>query len=1799
MLEPRILLDAAAFVTAAETTQDQKDNQPQPVAQPTETPQETGSANEFVAAPYATSDETPTAAELVTNLESTALVVIDTGVAGYEDLLADLDPDTEVLLIDSHVNGLQQLADYVEGRDDITSIHILSHGDQGEITLGNAVINNDTLPQYEALFAQIGESLTEDGDLLLYGCNVAEDGIGVDFVTRVAEVTDADVAASTDLTGAAELDGDWDLEYTIGQIDGADLELTSFKGLLFNPVTLNFTGPVFDTGSATTEGDLNSEWRFNDVATNIDVGDATTDIYAIVTLTNLENKSGGVLPTLADIDGDTTAGAWDPVLGEPAGGAANENYSATLRVEFFREDTDAPVSIDTYFSPRDVDGGFTGNPNAEYVAVTAPIVSVVVAGGASSPPNGYEDGGGQTSPYDGTALTDSLTYTNGQTTITLVTNPTVINQGIDDDEAWAATFQVVQGSTFDVEIGVDATLNGGGNPLGTRLFSFLFDEVTFTSPNTLSIPIIDADDDDSSGATGWDYDVELPYVSGDGDIAIVDADVSITDTDPNAVNMVSATINLTNPLPGDVLNANTAAINALGITVTGEGSSTINLSGVASMLAYEQALLLLTFANNNSILDGSVDREIEITINNGYADSPVATTTIDVFGTPTVDTLNTINTQPTIMGTYDDTTDQNGDGLSVTVNGLTYTTSDTELMASGGTWTLNLTGTQTLSPGTYDVSVVSSDGTTNKSDQTTNEVRILGAPEWSITGDTNVVDGNTAGYTIDLLGAEALTSGQTVSVLLELTDITTDSADYGDFDTLIANAVIGTNFTYSPSTSLLTYTAPASPEPSVSLTFNLQTTDNGDVVDESLKIDLSGANSSTVSTSDFEVTTVITDVDDAPVITGTDTTDTFTENVTAPIDLFNVTNVTAVEAGQTIEEVVLTVTGLLDGDKEVLTFDGVPVSLNDGSSVTPSGYSYTVSEAGGTATITIDTSGTSPAAIQTLLDGITYRNNVPENPTAGNRVITVTSITDSGTTGGGNQNSAAGGLSSTINVVPVDDAPVVTAPLASIIADSTGTNVAIHGAGFTIDDVDVDAATDTIDVELRVGTAANPAAGTGGSITVTLPAGSGIALSNNGTSVVTLTGTLSEIDSLLRNDDLGTIFYSTTNIGTNDYFEVFVDDNGNTPGPAATGSNEVLISRPGSNNPPILSNIQGDLLAYTEGDGVQAIDQGAAATVSDADGDYTGGRLVIGVANNEPGEDRFSIQEIGGITVQPNGDVIYGGLVIGNSFNFNDLTGGFITLTSNATDAAVQALVRAISYENVASLDPTTGTRTITYTLEDGDGGADTETATITVAIVDGPPVLDLDDDNSSGATGTSYQDTFGGTAVNIVDSDTIVTEPEGTPLDVLITVATVETGDELIFGGTVVDLSSNSTQNNITVGGVVVDVSYNSTSQVVTITDGGGNPLTPAETAAVLKDIQFNNSSPSNFTDRGFAITVDDGTTPVVATSTISINAPPSVGVDGGVGTSYSGTFVEDGGAVSLTGTATITDPDSDPVSILITPQNSPDGANEVLVIGGQEFALDGNGQAIGDIDLGGGVIVDVVYDGTTLTILDDDGVSLLNPADAKTVLESITYRNDAGDPDPANRVFDIQVSDGFNTSTAVTSTLGVTPVNDAPTINNLDNEDLAYFIGSGAVAIDSGGVSNVFDDEDNFNTGSLTVTITSGGVPADDTLSIQDAGNIVVVGSNIEYSGTVIGSFTGGTGGTPLVFTFNANADSTNISELLQNITFEYAGTNGGDRTVTFVAEDDGSLSRNIASLDITIGSDIVATPDTYNIDSDGVLY
>lgn len=241
-LEPRMMFDGAVAATAAEVADTQAAN-----AQPTA--DASSSHDNLAATPTGTADNRQ------------EIVFVDGQVQDYQQLLAGLNPGTEVVVLDPKGDGLKQISDYLAGRSGIDAIHIVSHGLPGQVTLGSLALDKAGLDAHAAELAQIGQSLDVDGDILFYGCDVGSGAAGQTFVNQIAQLTGADVAASNDATGSTSQGGDWALEVTSGSIEAVTPFSASaqqaFSGRLFAG-TLNFSGPDAVLGTTVTDGQANS-----------------------------------------------------------------------------------------------------------------------------------------------------------------------------------------------------------------------------------------------------------------------------------------------------------------------------------------------------------------------------------------------------------------------------------------------------------------------------------------------------------------------------------------------------------------------------------------------------------------------------------------------------------------------------------------------------------------------------------------------------------------------------------------------------------------------------------------------------------------------------------------------------------------------------------------------------------------------------------------------------------------------------------------------------------------------------------------------------------------------------------------------------------------------------------------------------------------------------------------------------------------------------------------------------------------------------------------------------------------------------------------------------------------------------------------------------------------------------------------------------------------------------------------------------------------------------------------------------
>ncbi|RLU13221.1 large adhesive protein, partial [Pseudomonas prosekii] len=230
-------------------------------------------------------------------------------------------------------------------------------------------------------------------------------------------------------------------------------------------------------------------------------------------------------------------------------------------------------------------------------------------------------------------------------------------------------------------------------------------------------PVIDLDANNSSGATGANYNVTFTEGTTGQGVSIADTDLKITD--PDSTMLTGATIVLTNRQDGDSLNLGNS-VNGISINANStNGTVTLTLSGTASLADYMQQIKNISFTNNSEN-PSTVPRTITVTVTDGGNYSNVATTTVNVVAVndaPTAAPVNVTGTEdtPLVLGwsTFGvSDVDSPAASLGVKITGLPVEGKLQYL--NGSTWT-DVSNNQTFSKADIDAGKLRFTPDTNES----------------------------------------------------------------------------------------------------------------------------------------------------------------------------------------------------------------------------------------------------------------------------------------------------------------------------------------------------------------------------------------------------------------------------------------------------------------------------------------------------------------------------------------------------------------------------------------------------------------------------------------------------------------------------------------------------------------------------------------------------------------------------------------------------------------------------------------------------------------------------------------------------------------------------------------------------------------------------------------------------------------------------------------------------------------------------------------------------------------------------
>ena len=518
---------------------------------------------------------------------------------------------------------------------------------------------------------------------------------------------------------------------------------------------------------------------------------------------------------------------------------------------------------------------------------------------------------------------------------------------------------------------------------------------------------------------------------------------------------------------------------------------------------------------------------------------------------------------------------------------------------------------------------------------------------------------------------------------------------------------------------------------------------------------------------------------------------------------------------------------------------------------------------------------------------------------------------------------------------------------------------------------------------------------------------------------------------------------------------------------------------------------------------------------------------------------------------------------------------GVLLITGTASTATYQTILQGILYNNTSD-QPTTSNRSITVVARDSTNASSTSrTATVTVtAVNDASTITSLSGDSRAYSEGAG--------AVVIESGNALVADVDSTNFDTgTLTVSIPAGGDSAEDVLSIRNQGSGAGQigvsgSTITYGGTTIGTFTGGSSGsnlVITL----NSSATPTAVTALVRNITYQNTDTNAPTTGArtvrFVLTDGDGGTSPNYDTTVTVSAVNDAPVL--ADTALTLTVTEDAGVPSgavgsliSTFTGGITDVDSGASKgLAITGSNQTNGIWYYTRNGGTTWTA-----------------VGTVSNTSALLLADNASTRLYFAPNANyngTSTAALTLRA----WDQTSGTAGTKVSTASNGGTTAfssatdTVTVTVTAVNDASTITSLSGDSRAYSEGAGAVVIESGNALVADVDSANFDTGTLTVSIPTGGDAAEDVLSIRHqgigAGQIGVSGSTITYGGTTIGTFTGGSSGSHLVVTLNSSATPTAVTALVRNITYQNTDTNApttGARTVRFVLTDgDGGTSPN----------------------------
>ncbi|BAY76729.1 hemolysin-type calcium-binding region [Nostoc linckia NIES-25] len=1655
------------------------------------------------------------------------LVIIDAGIDDHQILELGILPTAKVAVLNKHIDGIDQISALCKNHP-AASIQIIAHGSPGSLQLGNSQLNLANLHTYRQQLQQWFAT-----EILIYGCEVAAGETGKTFIESLHQLTGTNIAASAGKIGNAQLGGSWELEVKIGEIDSSlalqpEIREAYPKVLASFATASNFTvgtGPI-----SIAVGDFNGDSNLDLVAANstsnkvsVLLGNGTGGFGAA------SNFTVGTSPqsvTVGDFNGD---GNLDLV----AANSTSNNVSVLLGNGTGGFDIATNFSAGT--NPQSVTvGDFNGDGNLDLAVTnrTTSKVSVLLGDGTGSFGN----------PTNFTVGTNPQSVTvadfNGDGNLDLAVankNSNKVSVLLGDGTGSFGT-----ASNFTVGTGPQSVTVGDFNGDGK------LDLVTanYTS-NNISVLL-------GNGTGG--FGTATNFSAGSSPRSVIvgdfnsDGKLDLATANRNGSNV---SVLLGNGTGGFGTPSKFTVGNSPRSITVGDFNGDGKLDLATANFGNNKVSVLLnttpkiTIASGTNPKEGGPDGSFIITL-----DTPapvgglvVKFNTIGSTATPTTDyTLAAADTNITALTANTFVIAQGKTTATLKVTAVT----DIPLADPNETVTINLESSPDYILGASITATLT-----------------IAEPIAPVVTPTNTPLAYTENDT-----ATAIDSGLTVtdadSSNLSGATVSITSGFVAAEDTLAFTTQNGITGSYSNGVLTLTGSASVANYQTALRSITYQnSSDNPSTTTRTISFIVNdGSLNSTTVTRNINLTAV----NDAPVVTATNTPLAYIENDPAKVidSGFTVTDIDS----NNLNSATITITSGFVAAEDILGFTAQ-------NGITGS-YSNGVLTLSGSATV---------AQYQTALRSVTYQNT-SDNPTT---TRTISFVVNDGSS---NSNT----VTRNINITAVNDAPVITAnstPLAYIENDAA---TAID-SGLTVTDADstnLNGATVSISSgfvaaqDILGFTAQNGISGSYSNGVLTLTGSATVA--NYQTALRSVTyqntsdnpSTATRTISFIVNDGSLNSSTVTRNINITAVNDAPVVTATNTPlaytenDPAKVIDSGLMVTDVDSANlngatVSISSGFVGveDILGFTAQNGISGSYSNGVLTLTGSasvanyqtalrsiayqntsDNPSTTTRTISFIVNDGSSDSIAATRNINitavndapiitptntplaytendgataidsGLTVTDVDSTNLNGATVSISSGFvaaedilgftaqNGISGsysnGVLILTGSATVAQYQTALRSVTYQN-SSDNPSTTTRTISFIVNDGSLNSSTVTRNINIAAVNDAPVV------TPTNTPLAYTENDAATAI---DSGLTVTDADSINLSgATITISSGFVAAQDILGFTAQNGISGSYSNG-----------------VLTLTGSA----TVAQYQTALRSIAYQNTSDNpSTTTRTISFIVNDGS---LNSSTVTRNINLTAVNDAPVITSTNTplAYTENDAATAIDSGLTVTDVDSTNLNSATVSISSGFVAAEDTLAFIAQNGISGS------------------YSNGVLTLTGSASV-----ADYQTALRSITYQNSSDNPSTTTRTISFVVNDGSLNSTTATRNINIAAVNDAPVVTPT-NTPLAYTEKDAATAIDSG---LTVTDADSINLSGATISITSGFVAAEDTLAF------------IAQNG-ISGSYSNG------VLTLTGSASVADYQTALRSITYQNSSDNPSTttRTISFVVND-GSLNSTTATRNINI--------------------